>query len=312
MKKKVAVLKHSMFQKNTSPGNFALDYFSVFKFHLSEEKKTQADFPTESFRSDFFSIIHVTSGNLSVRIDLNDFDVATNGLFVVVPYSIKHIINFSHDCVLEGVSFTADVLSRMKLKENLLEQIEFFSSRDFFPWALSRRESSLFSQLVKRIRKRCEQLNNHSFGLELLANSITDFIYEMSEIGKSRIRDGMMTYGRKEQLVMNFTRLAKQHHLTARNLSFYSDKLFVSIKYLSETSKEITGKTASQFIDELDIIEAKRLLEDTPLNVSEISNHLNFSSPAFFSKFFKRLTSKSPKSYRKAFANGTFQFDRNN
>lgn len=306
MKKKVAVLKHTTFQENKSRGNFAIDYFSVFRFHLSEEKKTQADFPTESFRSDFFFIMHVTSGTLRVRIDLNDFDVPTSGLFVVGPYSIKHIICFSEDCVLEGVSFTGDILSQLKLKENLLEQIEFFLSKEVFPWILSKRESNLFGNLVKRIRKRCEQLDKHSFGLELLANSFTDLIYEMAEIGRSHIKDNQMTYGRKEKLVMDFTRLAKEYHLIERNLFFYSDRLFVSTKYLSETSKDITGKTAGQIIDELNIMEAKRLLEDTSLSVSEISHHLNFSTPAFFSKFFKRLTSKSPKSYRRAFSSGSF------
>ena len=50
---------------------------------------------------------------------------------------------------------------------------------------------------------------------------------------------------------------------------------------------------------ELKIEEAKRLIRTTPMNITEISEHLGFSSIHYFSKQFKNKTGKSPTAYAK-------------
>ena len=52
------------------------------------------------------------------------------------------------------------------------------------------------------------------------------------------------------------------------------------------------------FID-LKIEEAKRLIKKTSMNITEISEHLGFSSLHYFSKQFKSKTGKSPSAYAK-------------
>lgn len=54
----------------------------------------------------------------------------------------------------------------------------------------------------------------------------------------------------------------------------------------------------SYFID-LKIEEAKRLIKKTSMNITEISEHLGFSSLHYFSKQFKSKTGKSPSAYAK-------------
>ena len=45
-------------------------------------------------------------------------------------------------------------------------------------------------------------------------------------------------------------------------------------------------------------MEAKVLLKSSALTVQQITHELNFPSQSFFGKYFKRLTSLSPKEYR--------------
>ncbi|WP_428634544.1 helix-turn-helix domain-containing protein [Sedimenticola sp.] len=45
-------------------------------------------------------------------------------------------------------------------------------------------------------------------------------------------------------------------------------------------------------------VEAKRHLIYTVMTVSQISDNLGFSEPAYFSRFFKRHTRQSPKNFR--------------
>lgn len=235
---------------------------------------------------------------MKARIDFKPVDIRKDMLFVINPNSIKQLLKISPDCTIEGVSFTSDFIKELKFHENLVDQMEFFTSKYAPLWILKKQESKLFSKLIREMENRLAKLRSHTYGMELLVNSFSGFLFEMAEIGKNRDISVSMPYGRKEDLVIKFTRLVMEHHLNERTLSFYSHKLFVTSKHLSETTKEITGKTAGQIIDEFNIREAKRLLESTELSIAEIAYRLQFSNPAFFSKFFSRLNGLSPRAYR--------------
>jgi AraC-like DNA-binding protein len=47
-------------------------------------------------------------------------------------------------------------------------------------------------------------------------------------------------------------------------------------------------------------MDAKAQLSSTQKRVSEISDDLNFASPSFFGKYFKRITGLSPRDFREA------------
>ena len=61
---------------------------------------------------------------------------------------------------------------------------------------------------------------------------------------------------------------------------------------------EATGRSATDWIERCVIMDAKAQLSSTQKRVSEISDDLNFASPSFFGKYFKRLTGLSPRDFR--------------
>jgi len=65
--------------------------------------------------------------------------------------------------------------------------------------------------------------------------------------------------------------------------------------------KAVTGWSVNSLIREVRIIEAKKLLQNPELNISEIAYQLGFSDPLYFSKFFKKETGQPPIHYRKKF-----------
>ncbi len=81
-------------------------------------------------------------------------------------------------------------------------------------------------------------------------------------------------------------------------MAFYAGKLFVTPKHLSAVLKEVSDKTAGEWIDQRVILEAKVLLRSTGLNIQEISAMLNFANQSFFGKYFRHLTGMSPRDYR--------------
>ena len=62
--------------------------------------------------------------------------------------------------------------------------------------------------------------------------------------------------------------------------------------------KEYTGFAPNQYMQELKLNEAKRLLTTTSRPIKEISFSLKYDNPEYFSIFFKRRTSMTPVEYR--------------
>jgi len=58
--------------------------------------------------------------------------------------------------------------------------------------------------------------------------------------------------------------------------------------------KKIAGLSATEFINNIRLNEAKRMLEEGSFSISEIAYKVGYSDPAYFSKSFKKLFGKTP------------------
>ena len=85
----------------------------------------------------------------------------------------------------------------------------------------------------------------------------------------------------------------------SESVSYYADKMFLTAKHLSTVVKEISGKTAGEWIDSLVVLEAKALLKSSEMSIQEIADELHFANQSFFGKYFKHHTGMSPKEYRR-------------
>ena len=78
-----------------------------------------------------------------------------------------------------------------------------------------------------------------------------------------------------------------------------SKKLNYGRTFICTVFKEETGLSINSFYTDLKIKEAKRLIDEGKLNFTEISEKLNFSSPYYFTKVFKKSVGLSPSEYKK-------------
>ena len=72
-----------------------------------------------------------------------------------------------------------------------------------------------------------------------------------------------------------------------------------SQEYLTRATQRYYGKTPMQIINDIRIDFAKKQLEITNYSITDIAFESGYSSPSLFIKNFKRLTSLTPKYYRK-------------
>ena len=104
--------------------------------------------------------------------------------------------------------------------------------------------------------------------------------------------------GRREEFFERFMELLTQYHKQERSMGFYAERLHITPKYLSSVIKEVSGKSAAEWIDQYVILEAKALLRYSGLSIQEIAYELNFSTQSFFGKYFKHHTGISPSAYK--------------
>lgn len=70
-----------------------------------------------------------------------------------------------------------------------------------------------------------------------------------------------------------------------------------------------TGRTPHQWLTEMRMERAKRLLRETQLPANEIALELGYSSPGHFSSRFRQVVGMSPSVWRQAFANDPHESD---
>ena len=149
-------------------------------------------------------------------------------------------------------------------------------------------------QLIKTMLRSDKERYRH----EIIRTIFTAVFYIITELNQ-RDQPEPRRQGRCEVIFEEFMELLQQYNKMERNVGFYARKLRITPKYLSSVVKDVSGKTAAQWIDESVILEAKTLLKYSGLSIQEISYHLNFSTQSFFGKYFKQHTGTSPSRYKR-------------
>ena len=109
--------------------------------------------------------------------------------------------------------------------------------------------------------------------------------------GYRLLTNDMTLTTKPRQLTYAFRKLVIQQFRSLKSPSHYADQLNVSVNYLNEVSKKTTGFTASYWINQQLLLEAKRLLIYSRLDIKEIAYNLGYADPVYFSKWFKKHVS---------------------
>lgn len=112
---------------------------------------------------------------------------------------------------------------------------------------------------------------------------------------------------RKHEITAQFFNLLDQHidDILAGKINYaykikdFAARLFIQPTHFSNTIKLTTKRSPYDFVEERLVAEAKRMLSETSMSMTEISHALTFQDSANFTKFFKRVEGKTPDEYRR-------------
>ena len=117
----------------------------------------------------------------------------------------------------------------------------------------------------------------------------------------SKLTDGRSTEndsaGQYVFRAMEFLRMNCKEKVTASDAAA---EVGLSEKYLCRLFREKTGTTPTGFLRTCRLSQAKALLADTDLSISEVAAAVGFDDQPYFSRFFKECCGISPSGFRSA------------
>ncbi len=242
-------------------------------------------------------LIVCIKGSLELGYDMTSVELVTRSIMVLLP---GHLIRKYHPSddfegfmISSSISNLANMLPLMSrilvcslhYKENptiQLDEEEFLNQvlfRDLLKHKLARSKDHFDLLVINKLCEGifCETLNNYSKRIHGAINA---------------------QCSRGDALFYKFIVEIENSFKQERSVSYYADKLCVSPKHLSAVVKDVSGRTAGEWIDYYVVNEIKRLLTSTDLSIQEISCKLHFVNQSFFGKYFKSHVGMSPRDFR--------------
>ena len=151
----------------------------------------------------------------------------------------------------------------------------------------------------RRLRDRFEE-RHLQFYDQLMGSLCLTMMYDIFEAHAQREATDTHTdrtaYIVKQLMALLATGISR----TERDVSYYAQRLNVSPKYLSATIKRVTGHSVTSYIDRHTIPILKDYLDDERLSLTQIADHMNFTSLSYFSRYCTKHLGQSPSAYRQS------------
>ena len=181
-----------------------------------------------------------------------------------------------------------------------IENYGFFSYNINEALHLSPKEEEIIVRITNDIRTEYQQtidgfsqdvIVSH---IEVLLNYCNRFYNRQFITRKSSEQEPLIRF---EILIKNLFQQDDMQHIPS--VQELADELNVSVHYLSDMLRSITGMNAQQHIHNALIERAKQLLLTTNLSINETAFKLGFEYPQYFNRLFKSKTGVTPAAYRK-------------
>jgi two-component system, response regulator YesN len=110
---------------------------------------------------------------------------------------------------------------------------------------------------------------------------------------------GAKTKGDQQYFINESIKYIKEHFREKLTLEMVASRVFVNPKYFSHVFKKETGFAFTDYINQLRMQYACRLLETTKYQAYRVSHECGFSDPSYFNRVFCAKMNMTPQTYRK-------------
>lgn len=245
-------------------------------------------------RHSFYHIVLFTKGQGKHSIDFVGFAVQPMQIYFMAPGQV-------HSWFFEGemdgyiINFSAEIFSSFLLNPEYLDRFLFLNHVGNNVIQLDENIADEIMGLFEKML--AESKRTHGNATDLIRLNILELLLLVNRDHQHAV--GGNTQSHQEQLVASFQKRVEQHYFKVHLPKEYVSLLSITPNYLNAVCKDVLGRSAGELIRARRLLEAKRLLINAKLSISEIAFQLNFQDHSYFTKFFKKYESMTPDDFRK-------------
>ncbi|RHX91282.1 AraC family transcriptional regulator [Leptospira yasudae] len=243
-------------------------------------------------RHSYFALFFFEKGEGIHTIDFHEFTIEPNSLFFLKPGQV-HSWKFSKPVKGYALKISPEFYSERGENLSSIREFPFFS----FAPGLSKIKIEDVSRLNSDFRRLLE---------EAVSDKDQKMLFALTQVAlcqakKEYVREfDAGTDSGKSAAVVSFQSLLEENFLKERNTTFYSRKIGIAPNTLNRICHETLGKSVKAVIHDRILLEIKRLLLHSNLNITQISYELGFEDNAYFSRYFKAKSGISPEKFRES------------
>lgn len=248
-------------------------------------------------RHSFYHLVLFTKGKGTHSIDFTTYGVRLFQVYFMIPGQVH---SWHFEANMEGyiINFSDNFFKPFLLNPHYLDRFPFFSG--ISEEGVCQLPGDIHQEVTHLLESILVQGAN---GQKLPTDMLRVLLLQLFML----IDQSMAAHNNKaipqQKLILlrGFRRLIDTHYRSTRLPKEYADMLYVTPNHLNALCQDLLGKTAGELIRDRVLLEAKRLLTNARMTVTEIAYELNFQDNSYFNRFFKKYTGTTPDEFRKQF-----------
>lgn len=244
----------------------------------------------------FWELFHLKKGSLIVNSESNLIRLDADQMLIIPP-NTYHSSAFSENAIKESVFFTFERVKKPEDDEKLYDTVLGVFSGCGFCKIEDYKYLSLLLAAALENDATCE----FAKGWRMRANAI-ELIFSLCDKVQAIAQTGFdNTLPPSTYWVYKYAidRLLDTYYSNDISLEFLSKKLFVSPQNITRIISSAYGKSFNELKLELKMRNAKKMLRETELSVSEIGEKIGYTTSRGFLSAFTKYEGCTPSEYRK-------------
>ena len=243
-------------------------------------------------------VLHVLRGTARIRCNFEVIEEQADSVVLFNPGDIIKVEQRSQDFEVEILAFTGFIqLAALNQLEGV--SVDALKKNMILDTPETASAASGMVQVLKPAIDTCSA--RELYFVSVMQLRAFYMLYQVMLRREGYEVDGFMT--RADELFFRFRQLLAEHYRESRSVAFYADKLCITTRYLTDIVQARYGKSPKEAIDIYTVMQIRLDLLQSDITLSELAYKYNFSSPSFFSDYFRRNAGCCPNEYRLANTN---------
>ncbi|KIO75876.1 hypothetical protein TH53_18365 [Pedobacter lusitanus] len=245
-------------------------------------------------RDDHYILILQEYGNSMINIDFRNIHIRGIAVFFILPGQVHHIPEADHS---GGWFMAIDSALIDKSYHQVFEELALHQQ----VMSISAEKSAQLIKCAELLLSMFDDMDKPSVPATIIHSLASAYVGMFADLYKCSAPEKDKQNLRPEMITSEFRKLVGRQFKTVKNPSQYADALSLSLSYLNEVVKAVTGSPVSQWIHYEVVLEAKRMLYYSDLSVKQIAFALGYDDHAYFSRLFTKVSGTSPIQFRKSY-----------